>query len=466
MLVCLPDVMSHKRKATSHPKGILDAKRKHLNHDTTICMEHKASLALPLPPPRNGVHLSGPIRRQASLNAEIALQLLLDESPPNSPVRGLNRDVYLVSAGASFTPDEVPNPVLEPAVVHVTPEPTPEPEESHQSTVSPRTTALRTVHSTTPEDAVLDYGIVSDSPPASVASSDSDTKEVCVQHLRSSTPIARTKLKEPVISVVDCKKAVVPKSKKPATPTNTCKRIDFYVKRMASLNASACVTALIEPGRKYARQSHNRVLPKKATSDPHVEPKAESPQMKSESLQLKSENPQPKSESLETKSAHEHPLQSLKVEPCRNTDGTSVAIKSPPPEAYHSDAGMSVAPFTIGAVPDGASEDGAEAEIAPFNRLGLLYNGRTVHPETPVFLTSEGKLPARIIPTVVPPRATSLDLMEYAQNAKEQQKRKARKPRAQKVGGVFSPSYLAIHQGDFIALSCVKVEAAIESDKE
>jgi hypothetical protein len=56
--------------------------------------------------------------------------------------------------------------------------------------------------------------------------------------------------------------------------------------------------------------------------------------------------------------------------------------------------------------------------------------------------------------------------MEYAQNAKEQQKRKARKPRAQKVGGVFSPSYLAIHQGDFIALSCVKVEAAIESDKE
>ena len=409
MLVCVPDVMSHKRKATAHPEGIVGAKRKHLNHDTTICVEHKASLALQ---PRNGVHLKGPIRRQASLNAEIALQLLLDESPPNSPVRVLN-DVYL----ASFTRDVVPNRASEPAVVHVTPEPTPEPEESHRAAAT-STTALRMVHSTTPEEAVLSSGVVSDLPPASTISSDSDTKEVCVQQLNTPLPLTRTKLKEPVISVVDCKKVAVYSPRKPAAPTNTCnlkKEIDYFVKRMASLNARACVTAMIEPERKYARQNHHRSLQQKPTSDPPVE-------VKSESLQLKP--------------APIHRLQNSEIEPCRNADvtTTTVAIKSPPPEAYHSDAVISAAPCTVTAVPDGAQE--GEVEIVPFNRLGLLYNGRTVHPDTPVFLTSEGMLPARIMPTVVPPKATSLQLMEYAQSAREQQKRKARKPRSQKVGRV------------------------------
>ena len=427
MLVCIPDVMSHKRKAISLPEGIANSKRRHLNHETTICVEHKASLTLP-PPQRkkmNGAHVNSPIRRQASLNAQIALQLLLDESPPTSPVP-VENGAYLVSSDPSFSTEIVPGPIPEPAVIHVTPEPTPEPDENYQTTVA-ATTALNMAHCAALDDATLNCGVVLDSPPASTTSSDGDIKEVCERQLSYPASLRLTKLKKPVINVVDCKNVVLSNRKKPATPMNTCKpsvQVDSsgFVKRMASLNARARVTALIEPEKKYARQKPHHELQQKGTHDPPVGLK---------------------SESVLQKSAPHH-LHNSEIQLCRSTGGAAVAIKSPPPEAYHSDASISVIPHTGTVVPDGAQE--GNAEVVAFNSLGLLYNGSTVHPDTRVFLTSKGMLPARIIPIVVPPKANSLHLMEYVQNAREQHKGKARKPRAQKVGRIplFITYFLAV----------------------
>ena len=403
MLVCVPDMTSHKRKATAHPEGFANAKRRHLNHETTVCIEHNALLTLPLPQQRkvNGVQMNGPIRRQASLNAQIALQQILNESPPTSPVPDVN-DAYLVSSTASFTlPDSIP----EHAVMHVTPEPTPEPDDNHHT------------HYAALDDATLSCRVEIDSPPTSAASSDSDTKEVCEQQQNSPSRVRTTKLRKPIISVVDYKKVVLCSPKRPATPMNTCKQSaqiepSGFVKRMASLNARARVTALIEPERKYARRKPHHVLQQqKGIHDPPVGLK---------------------SESLKQESAPHH-LHNSQVQPCRDmyTDDVSVAIKSPLPRAYHGDASISATSYTITEVPDRDN-----AENVPFNSLGLLYNGSTVHPDTRVFLTSEGMLPDRIIPTVVPPKANSLELAELVQNAREQHKGKARKPRAQKVGRV------------------------------
>ncbi len=76
-------------------------------------------------------------------------------------------------------------------------------------------------------------------------------------------------------------------------------------------------------------------------------------------------------------------------------------------------------------------EEEEDKDAVPFNTIGLLYSGVTVHPNAQVFLSSEHELPQRIFPQVVPrsPRHFS----EAIQLSNRQHKAKRKKPRALKV---------------------------------
>ena len=56
--------------------------------------------------------------------------------------------------------------------------------------------------------------------------------------------------------------------------------------------------------------------------------------------------------------------------------------------------------------------DGMDDSKVPFNKLGLLYNGDTIHPHARIFLTqsvgNQPRLPKAIVPTLVPSRSSTV----------------------------------------------------------
>ena len=78
-----------------------------------------------------------------------------------------------------------------------------------------------------------------------------------------------------------------------------------------------------------------------------------------------------------------------------------------------------------------ATESAAESEDVPYNTEGLLWNGETLHPQSRLYLCADGSVPQRIVPPVQP--ATMASVQKSVCKAKKQFKRKGRKQAAVKV---------------------------------
>lgn len=184
-----------------------------------------------------------------------------------------------------------------------------------------------------------------------------------------------------------------------------------YMRRMASLNASACVSALMEP-EKRTRPNKNILGKPVSMVESHIREQAREPR-KSWSLSSSEDlSPGVPSPIMELKHSR---AGNFSLSPARYYESSSSSSSSPSSSEADTSKdsddilGMSGAHevYTLLALATLASAAGYDLDEIPYNTLGLLYNGDTIHPAARVFYTSDTDLtlPDRIIPTVVPSQA-------------------------------------------------------------
>ena len=247
--------------------------------------------------------------------------------------------------------------------------------------------------------------------PLSSLGSECDEEKVVDVKVKGSPPTIRT----PVLHLIPCREKPVqsqPKARKKVD--NPPMKLNGYVRRMASLNARACVSAMMEPVRRPS---------KKNSMPPSV----------------------PEPSSTLTKSPAQSPQESLSI-PCHGVSPAGSPV-SQPAIMNHSWANnterenvtspsSSKGYVVVCGSPNTLTECGiiqgtGYSETEAFNAEGLLWNGDTLHPQSRVYLNPDGTLPHLIVPPVCPARPTRVQ--ETKAFAKTQQQKKRKKPTAVKV---------------------------------
>lgn len=175
-----------------------------------------------------------------------------------------------------------------------------------------------------------------------------------------------------------------------------------YMRRMASLNASACVAAMMEPEKKT--KTHKSSYGDKV----HHSIKRE---LRSTSVSSSDGLPSPIAGSrhslTRSRDSSLSPKEKTRKEKGKKSPPARLSsISSEADTSRDSCDSMDVTGTLMALATRFANIDDYVPDEVQFNRLGLLYNGDTVHPAARVFYTSDTDLtlPARIIPTVVPSR--------------------------------------------------------------
>ena len=164
--------------------------------------------------------------------------------------------------------------------------------------------------------------------------------------------------------------------------------LEGCVHRLANLNATACVTAYLQPDKKMPskrRRRSTRWCRRKAKS------KYTSKCDNDESAVL---NTSPKQVVLNIEESTSNPV-------ILNVSGVENVI---PVITF---SGMKMPPCAV--VVEGLDDQTGDGQ-ASYNTMGLLHNGDTLHPHAQVFLegSHELHLPSRIVPTLVPARQSTV----------------------------------------------------------
>ena len=222
----------------------------------------------------------------------------------------------------------------------------------------------------------------------------SDVDSDCSESGRTSIP--KSKIKQPAIVLTKMtqpiKKKATPSSlsiSHPISPVVSSVVFGGYVHRMASLNARACVSAYLEPERKFSpKYKKTPPVPKAATSTSKVAVSKAKCDGISES----------KTDSSVVPSICKVHTEAQKSKPVVvNLNGSGSVIP-----VIKFDRSGSPSTLIIKELDDGSS--------LPYNREGLLYNGDSIHPEAQVFFADDQKLqlPKKIVPTIVPARLSTV----------------------------------------------------------
>ena len=254
--------------------------------------------------------------------------------------------------------------------------------------------------------------------PLSSLESEWDEEKVVDVKLKGPPPTIRT----PVLHLVPCREKPVqsqPKAKKKVD--NPPMKLNGYVRRMASLNARACVSAMMEPVR---RPSKKNSMPPSVPEPPIPSPKSpvQSPQ---ECLSIPCHRVSPAGSPVSQPAIMNHSWPN-------NTERENVTSPS-------SSKGYVVvcgSPNTL--TECGIIQGSGYSEAEAFNAEGLLWNGDTLHPQSRVYLNPDGTLPHLIVPPVCPTKPSRVQ--ETKVFAKTQQQKKRKKPTAVKVS--FSNCHL------------------------
>ena len=284
-------------------------------------------------------------RRKASLKAEVALQLILSDTPPLSPSTS---ESNVISSSSCDIQNEA---VVESTLLQ------------QNGDLFHHEPVTSTTHVNGREGP------------------DSSMDALMIPHLTDWITLPQPSMPgRAIVSLPSCTKKSALKNPSP------------HVKRMASLNARACVAALIEPEKRV----------------------------------MKSAQPQPHSQESNVSSTGTERLPILSSEEVMQQCAIVAAVGK-----FSSSCGGFELPEYLLVAAHQQVEEELDLDAIPYNNLGLLYNGSTISPHACIFLTSEGKVPSRIIPMVVPARAESLEY--FVEVAHNQQKRRTKKPRAVKV---------------------------------
>ena len=245
-------------------------------------------------------------------------------------------------------------------------------------------------------------GCKSPSPDSSLSSFEDEFPAANVPPKLQHSP---TLLASPV--AYSCKKSLFNSS--PPIPRNNGES-GWYVKRMASLNARACVSVLMESTRRPSKAkqivSHevttikdNDDVPK--PSCPHVSSPTHPPFILREKI-----------------SGGQSSVVRVDGTSCGFSDHKKYVVACASPTTLQ----------RYGIIH--TTESTAESEDVPYNTEGLLWNGDTLHPQSRVYLCADGSVPQRIVPPVRP--ATMASVQKVVYKAKKQHQ-KNRKKKAVKV---------------------------------
>lgn len=236
------------------------------------------------------------------------------------------------------------------------------------------------------------------------------------------------KMKNPVLNiipVIECnggKKALAKQStgaKKNFDPPS----ITGYVRRMASLNARACVSAMMEPTRQpYKRKTEN--VPLKA---PHKASKSEVKALNQCVLPGPSRRVSPRRSPIPTtQPGMVTRSRQSSVEQDDPTDPNLISSLSST-SANHGYLVLCASPNTLKqcGIIQGFSEG------STYNSEGLLWNGATVHPHARVYFNPDGTLPHLIVPPVCPVKPHRVH--ETKASARSLYMKKRKRQRAVKV---------------------------------
>lgn len=211
-----------------------------------------------------------------------------------------------------------------------------------------------------------------------------DVESDCSESGRTSIP--KSKIKQPAIVLTKMTQPIKKKaspssvpSSRPILPEVSNVVFGGYVHRMASLNARACVSAFLEPERKFS--------PKQAKSSGNK--KEPIPKVAMSKAKAKCD-----SDSVSKSDFSVVPSVHTKSKPVVvNVNGNGSVIPVTKFDRSGSPCTMIIKELDV-----------------PYNREGLLYNGDTIHPDAQVFVADEQKfqLPKRIVPTVVPARVSTV----------------------------------------------------------
>lgn len=214
--------------------------------------------------------------------------------------------------------------------------------------------------------------------------SESDVDSNCTDSSRTSIP--RSMIKRPTVMLM---KVNQPKKQSSTSQANSSMSLEElsalfggYVHRMASLNARACVSAIFEPERKTTT--------------------ANSPTRKRIAKSVTRRGPRKSILSV-------GPSQHAQKDGPSRSKGVVLNVNAVIPVIKLEPSGFEVPACAM--IVQGIPEHRDHGEI-PYNKLGLLHNGDSMHPDAQVFLSRSSKnqleMPRRIYPTLVPSRLSTV----------------------------------------------------------
>lgn len=381
----------------------------------------------------SGVLEGGRVRRVASLNAQAMNQMLcLTESalPVHQQKTPMKPPSTVASTVASTVHSTLPssevNLMLVPPTVNVIGATSCDgPAMAESENIIPSLDA--TLPPTTPES-----GNGGDGGPVTATTSESLSSSVTSSGTKVTSSPLQPAMKSASVEVVDVmrrrgrsKRSVNAKKKADSGATSVVDHNTGYVKRIASLNARACVAVLVGTSRKSSA-AHPSACSSTSRGKGSVAGKKRRPPSNSNHNNSKKRKGDQNEHSVSVdgggKSGDDggdssgaeddqstQPGPGLQL-PRLTTHQSSDLTDLETPES----AGMRHAELqcfeSVSSSSEETSRDEQQApqpcslESLPYNSLGLLYSGDCVHLNTRIFYTTEGYIPNRVVPLVEPSR--------------------------------------------------------------
>lgn len=380
MLACIPHTMSRKRRgipfATSGQYDVPATKRSRKDDATS----HSKGIGMDL------VVLSRPSRssRLASVKAQIAVRSLLSaenhrsrSSSPHEYNTGQDEETLIVE---SSWPVSLSN---------------------HAERPHGFNEKIRFGRENQKEDQVDSCN--SSPSPLSSLGSECDEEKVMDFHSRALPPKIKSSFLN-LVPVAECSTASpTPKAKKSQLPA----KLNGYVRRMASLNARARVSAMMEPMRRPSKQ---KVLP--PTSSESTAVSAKSPVC----------SPCHSLSSSRRVSPRRSPVPQHGVVTRSRQNSAEKEIVDTNPSSSRRYVLVCGSPMTL---KECGIIQGEISEAPTFNSEGLLWNGDTLHPQSRVYLSPDGTVPHLIVPPVCPARPSRVQETKSLAKTRHQKKQAA-----------------------------------------
>ena len=361
----------------------------------------------------SGILEGGKVRRKASLDSEVKTRMLCNEAPVQSTNTFQSPKTHLLLPDTFVAESVSTEPFLS----------TQEKEMISKRVCMNGTASIDTVQPgvTSCHSQLLQYS------PSSVSEERPGQEGGSIKlHLSPSIP-----MKDATVNVIDFKKKRKACNKQSSVPRQTMPYSQGFMKRAALVKACARVAALAEGARSLPRHSSMGTLPPRASHSKKVGQSQKSLSLVEESAtgitDQQTKVPNTRKRSSATTNSNQNNSKK------RRGNGTAANEESFTPSLLYSPSkvkNLAVSTETHSRPeicqsnserdhPESVASSESESSVSSttqakkevviqFNNLGLLCSGDCVYPNKRILLTTEGYIPARIMPVVIPDKLSKL----------------------------------------------------------